>query len=130
MSVQDAITYTGISQACIAFLSLFSWFEIIHSVNSGQVGADLLKPMDYFFFWGAQDLGRALVNLVLRGLTIMVFYALVFDITVPDSPAQWIALVLIISSGLDDQLRLALPDQPDLPFGRQTRSAFAACSLP
>jgi len=98
MSVQDAITYTGISQACIAFLSLFSWFEIIRSVDSGQVGADLLKPMDYFFFWGAQDLGRALVNLVLRGLTIMVFYALIFKITLPDSPAQWIAL--FISVGL------------------------------
>jgi ABC-2 type transport system permease protein len=92
MSVQDAITYTGLSQACIAFLSLFSWFEIIQSVDSGQVGADLLKPMDYFLFWGAQDLGKALVNLALRGLTIMVFYALVFQISVPDNPAQWIAL--------------------------------------
>jgi ABC-2 type transport system permease protein len=98
MSVQDAITYTGISQACIAFLSLFSWFEIIHSVDSGQVGADLLKPMDYFLFWGAQDLGKALVNLALRGLTIMVLYAIVFDITVPDSLAHWI--VLFLSLGL------------------------------
>jgi ABC-2 type transport system permease protein len=97
MSIRDAITYTGIAQACIAFLSLFSWFEIIYSVDSGQVGADLLKPMNYFLFWGAQDLGKALVNLALRGLTIMVFYAVVFGITVPDSPAQWIALLLSLS---------------------------------
>ncbi len=97
MSVRDAITYTGIAQACIAYLSLFSWYEIIRSVDSGQVGADLLKPMNYFLFWGAQDLGRALVNLTLRGLTIMAFYAVVFGISVPDSPAQWIALLISLS---------------------------------
>jgi len=44
MTLQDAVTYTGISQASIAYLSLFSWFEVIYSVSSGQVGSDLLKP--------------------------------------------------------------------------------------
>lgn len=92
ISVQDGITYTGISQAVIAFLSLFSWFEVINSVHSGQVGSDLLKPMSYFVFWMAQDLGRALVSLVARGLTIMVFYALVFRITYPRSASQILAL--------------------------------------
>jgi viologen exporter family transport system permease protein len=97
LSLQDAITFTGLSQASIAFLSLFGWFEIVYSVNSGQVGADLLKPMGYFSFWMAQDLGRALVNLLLRGLTIMVFYALVFDITTPASPGQWMALAMSLT---------------------------------
>jgi ABC-2 type transport system permease protein len=96
MTIQDAITYTGLTQAMIAFLSLFSWFEIINSVQSGQVGADLLKPVSYFRFWMAQDLGRSLVSLLLRGLTLMVFYALVFDITVPQLPGQWLALVIAL----------------------------------
>ncbi len=96
MSLQDAITFTGLTQACIAFLSLFSWFEIIYSVNNGQVGSDLLKPMSYFGFWMAQDFGRAIVNLVLRGLTIIAFYAIVFDITIPQSPAQWLSLMVSI----------------------------------
>ena len=94
MTIQEAITFTGLSQATIAYLSLFSWYEIIHSVHSGQIGSDLLKPINYFFYWMAQDLGRALVNLVLRGLTIMAFYALVFDISVPNTPGQWLALAL------------------------------------
>ncbi|OGO37433.1 MAG: hypothetical protein A2W35_16235 [Chloroflexi bacterium RBG_16_57_11] len=96
LTLQQAITFTGLSQASIAFLSLFGWLEIVYSVNSGQVGADLLKPMSYFGLWMAQDLGRSLVNLALRGFTIMAFYALVFDITVPSSPGQWIALVLTL----------------------------------
>lgn len=97
LSLQDAITFTGLTQACIAFLSLFGWLEIVHSVNSGQVGTDLLKPMSYFGFWMAQDLGRSLVNLLVRGLPIMAFYMLAFDITVPNSPQQWAALALAIS---------------------------------
>jgi ABC-2 type transport system permease protein len=97
LTLQDAITFTGLSQAGIAFLSLFGWLEIVYSVNSGQVGADLLKPMGYFGFWMAQDLGWSLVNLILRGFTIMAFYALVFDISVPTSPGQWIALALALT---------------------------------
>ena len=94
ISVQGAITYTGLSQATIAFLSLFGWYDVMRSVYSGKVGADLLRPVSYFQFWMAQDLGRALVNLLLRGLPIMLFYALAFGITVPDSAESWVGLLL------------------------------------
>lgn len=96
-SLAGAITYTGISQASITFLSLFGWYEIIRSVYSGQVSADLLKPMSYFQFWMAQDLGRALVGLLLRGLTVMLFYSLFFDLTLPTSFSQWLALCVTIA---------------------------------
>jgi ABC-2 type transport system permease protein len=96
LTLQDAITFTGLSQAGIAYLSLFGWVEIVRSVYSGQVGADLLKPMSYFGWWMAQDLGRSAVNLVVRGFPIMLFYALVFDLTVPGSAGQWTALALSI----------------------------------
>lgn len=97
MSLADAVTYTGLSQASIAYLSLFSWWDVMRSVYSGQVGSDLLKPMSFFTFWLAQDLGRALVSLVARGLTIMAFYALAFGITYPRSLGQWLALLLSIA---------------------------------
>jgi ABC-2 type transport system permease protein len=93
ISLQAAITYTGISQAVIAFLDLFGWWQVIQSVYSGQISGDLLKPMDYFRFWMAQDLGRALVNLAGRGVLIMLFYAAVFDIVLPGQPGQWLGLL-------------------------------------
>jgi ABC-2 type transport system permease protein len=93
MSVQDAITFTGLSQASIAYLSIFNWYEVINSVRNGSISAELLKPLDYFTYWMAQDFGRALVSLILRGFTIMAFYALVFDITTPTSFSQWIAFI-------------------------------------
>jgi len=92
MTLQDAITFTGLAQASIAFLALFSWFDIMQSVYSGQIGSDLLKPINYFRFWMAQDLGRAVVNLALRASVIMLFYAIFFDLSAPSTLGQWLSL--------------------------------------
>jgi ABC-2 type transport system permease protein len=94
MTVQDAITYTGLTQAVIAYLSLFAWYPVMESIHSGDISADLLKPMRLMALWLAHDVGRAVVALLLRGITIMAIYAVVFDITVPE-PSRWPALVLV-----------------------------------
>lgn len=93
---QGAITYTALTQAVIAFLSIWGWWDLMNSVYSGEVSADLLKPMDYFSFWMAQDMGRAGVNLFLRGGIIMAAYALVFDLIYPTTVEQWVALILAL----------------------------------
>jgi ABC-2 type transport system permease protein len=102
ITLQGAIVYTGVTQAVIAYLSIFGWWDLMNSVHNGEVSADLLKPMNYFTFWMAQDLGRAAVSLLLRGLIIMVLYALVFDLTYPTSLGQWLAfsLTVILSWGV------------------------------
>lgn len=96
MTITDAITFTGLTQSTIAFLSLFFWFEVMDSVYSGSVSSDLLKPMNYYLFWLAQDSGRAFASFLLRGLTIMIAYAVFFEITVPQSAAQWMAFALVV----------------------------------
>lgn len=99
MDLQDAITYTGLGQAVIAYLSIFGWYDLMRSVNSGEVAGDLLKPLSYFRYWLFVDLGRALVALLLRGVTIMLIYAILFDITVPHGILQWMALLCAIVLG-------------------------------
>lgn len=96
MSIQDAVTYTALSQATIAYLSIFGWYDLMNSVNSGEVAADLLKPLNYFRFWLAQDLGRAIVAFFWRGVSIILLYALFFEITVPQRLGQWVALILAL----------------------------------
>jgi ABC-2 type transport system permease protein len=96
LTIQDAITYTALSQAIIAYLSIFGWWDVMESVNSGEVAADMLRPMSYLRFWMAADLGRALVNLILRGATILLLYGLVVELTVPTSIQQWSALGVAI----------------------------------
>ena len=96
MTINDAITFTGLTQAATAFLSFFSWYEVMDSVYTGAVSSDMLKPMNYFNFWLAQDTGRALASFLLRGLTIMIAYAILFDISVPSSAEQWLAFVVVL----------------------------------
>jgi ABC-2 type transport system permease protein len=94
ISRQDAITYTALAQAMIAFLMIFGWYDLMNSVYSGEVAMDLLKPLSYFRYWLAQDLGRAIAAFFLRGVPIIVIYALVIHITVPQGAIQWLALTI------------------------------------
>jgi ABC-2 type transport system permease protein len=92
-TIAGVITYTALTQAVIAYLGMFGWYDLMNSIHSGEVAADLLKPMNYLSFWLAQDLGRAAVNFLLRGVTIMIAYALIFDLAYPETAAQWLALI-------------------------------------
>jgi ABC-2 type transport system permease protein len=99
LTLQDAITYTALSQAIIAYLSIFGWWDVMESVNSGEVAADMLRPMSYLRFWMAADLGRAVVNLLLRGFTIIAIYALFIDLTIPQTLWQWLAMFAALLLG-------------------------------
>lgn len=92
ISLTGAITYTGLTQGLIAFLSLFSWYEVMNAVHSGDVASDLLKPASYFGYWLARDVGRAVASLLWRGVTMMAAYAIIFDPTWPQGVGQWSAL--------------------------------------
>ncbi len=94
LSLQGAITYTGITQAIIAYLYIFGTYDLMQSIYTGEVAADLLKPMSYFRFWVAREIGRSMANLLTRGLGIMLLYTLLFDISYPTGLTQWLALLL------------------------------------
>ena len=100
ISVQGAVTYTALTQAIIAYLSLFGWYDLMNSVYKGDIAADLLKPVSLFRYWLGQDIGRAAVNLLLRGAVLMAAYALFYRITVPHSLIQWLALLLALALAL------------------------------
>jgi len=96
LSMQGAITFSGLSQAMIGFLSFFHWYELMHTVYEGQVGVDLLKPQNYFLYWLGIDTGRALGSLLIRSLPLFLVFALFYNVTLPESFLQWAAFFLSI----------------------------------
>lgn len=92
ISLQAVITYAAMTQAVIGYLSLFSWFDLMITVYTGEIATDLLKPMSFIGYWMARDLGRAAVQLIFRGLIVMAGYALLFDLTWPQGTYQWLVL--------------------------------------
>ena len=96
LSIQGAITYAGLTQALIGYLSFFNWYELMHSVYDGQVGSDLLKPLNYFLYWLGIDTGRAMGSFIVRSLPLFIVFSLFYNTDVPQSIFQWAAFLLSI----------------------------------
>jgi ABC-2 type transport system permease protein len=90
LSLGGSITYIAISQASIAFLFVFGSNDLMKSVASGDVATDLLKPLRLFTLWMGKDLGRALVNLVTRGVLFLAIFQFFTPLVWPQSWSQWI----------------------------------------
>lgn len=93
-TVQDAITYTGLTQAFIMALSLFGWTDFMRTVHRGEVAGDLLRPHDLLPWWAAQDAGRAAGQFVLRGLPMLALFALLWGATFPRGLNGWLLTTL------------------------------------
>ncbi|HUF39254.1 MAG TPA: ABC-2 family transporter protein [Anaerolineales bacterium] len=99
VDIDGAVTYMVLIQALIGFLSMFSWFDLMQSVYTGEVSGDLLKPISLYTLWMARDLGRAAVQFVFRGLLIFALYLPFFDLAYPAGAGQWLGLAIVIVLG-------------------------------
>ncbi|MBI3658898.1 ABC-2 family transporter protein [Candidatus Acetothermia bacterium] len=95
-SLRDAVTYTALTQALIASINLWSWWEVLRLIRSGDITTDLTKPYHFFSSWLARDLGRAMFQLIFRGAPILIFFPLFFELTWPGSLLHWAFALLSI----------------------------------
>jgi ABC-2 type transport system permease protein len=99
-NASDVVTYVVLTQAIMMFVSIFGWTDLMNAVYRGEIATDLLRPMSLFGFWFAQDVGRALAALLLRGVTILVISSLIFQIKTPSSVTQFFALLISLALAL------------------------------
>ncbi len=90
MSIGTAVSYVAVSQGLIAFLTIFGYFDVMRSVYSGDVAADLIRPASLFTTWMGRDIGRSIVNLIVRGVLLMAIFSFFFDVVLPTSLLQWV----------------------------------------
>ncbi|MCX6020939.1 MAG: ABC-2 family transporter protein [Chloroflexi bacterium] len=96
-TLQDALTYTWLTQAMIMTVYMWGWWEIADTIRSGDIVTDFQRPVDYQFYWLAQDLGRACYHLLARGIPPVVLGGLFFDLAMPRNPLTWLALPVSIA---------------------------------
>lgn len=94
MSTEQAVTYVGLTQAVIAYLSIFGWYDLMNSVHSGEIATDLLKPMNLYTFWLGRDMGRAAAALLWRAIPLVACFSFLFDMTYPASVGQVVTLIV------------------------------------
>ncbi len=96
----DAITFVCLGQGMLMVLYLWGWWEVADTIKTGSVVTDLSRPYDYYAYWLARDMGRAVYHLLFRGVSSFVVIALIFGVRLPVSLAQWLlfALSLILAT--------------------------------
>jgi ABC-2 type transport system permease protein len=70
-SVRDAVDYVWTTQALIMPVYFWQWWDITATIRTGDVVADLAKPIDYYAFWLSRDAGRAVYHTLCRWLPTM-----------------------------------------------------------
>jgi ABC-2 type transport system permease protein len=94
LTIQGAVTYVGLTQSMIAFLTLFGSMDLMNTIYTGAIGADLLRPVSFYFYWLGRDFGKSVVNLVGRGVIFLLIYNLFFPIQLPGPLDQWLVLAV------------------------------------
>jgi ABC-2 type transport system permease protein len=96
-TLADSLTYAWITQALLAFVCMWNWWEIAATIRSGQIASDLCRPFDFFGFWFSQDLGRAAYHLVFRGIPCYLIGTLAFGIELPSRLDTWLAFLVCVA---------------------------------
>ncbi|MHC0433947.1 ABC transporter permease [Streptomyces sp. O3] len=98
----QALAYVWIGQALFAASALYGGGfgdELIARIRTGDIAIDLYRPVDLQLWWLAGDAGRALFQLLGRGVIPMAIGALAFDIALPGSALIWLAFLLALLLG-------------------------------
>ncbi|MFE6283192.1 ABC transporter permease [Streptomyces sp. NPDC057877] len=99
----EAVTYVWLGQALFATLAVQGGGfenEFAERVRTGEVAIDLYRPADLQLWWLANDLGRAVFQLLGRGVLPFVFGALVFPVALPGDPLVWLSCLVAVFLGM------------------------------
>jgi ABC-2 type transport system permease protein len=95
----QAVTYVWLGQAFLSTLAIGGGGvedELMERIRTGDVAIDLYRPVDLQLWWLAGDLGRALFQLLGRGVLPFVFGALFFPVALPTDVSTWGAFLVAV----------------------------------
>lgn len=96
-SADETVRYMWINQSLLMVLFLWGWWEVAQSIRTGAIVTDLLKPIDYYAYWMARDVGRAAAQVIIRGIPTLLIGWLLFRFPVPASPVRWAEFVTSVA---------------------------------
>jgi ABC-2 type transport system permease protein len=86
-----AATYVWVGQALIMTIFIYGWQDLGLRIRTGDIAADLVRPVDPLRAGLAFDLGRALYHGLYRGIPPLLIGALVFRLVLPAGALEWLA---------------------------------------
>lgn len=83
----DAVTFTFVAQALIMVVGLFGDSEMAERIRTGDVVADLFRPIDLQLWWAAVAYGKAGFYALFRGIPPFLIGVAVFEVRMPPAGA-------------------------------------------
>ncbi len=99
LDVRDTITYAMLAQSLLMVMSAFGNRELSEAIVKGAIVGDLSRPVDFYLYWAAIDLGRAAYYLIFRGIPTFVIGLLLFRIRVPADPRTGLLFLATLCTG-------------------------------
>ncbi|KAB1142752.1 ABC transporter permease [Streptomyces luteolifulvus] len=99
----QAVTYVWLGQALYSTLAIQGGGaekELMGRIRTGEIAIDLYRPADLQLWWLASDLGRAVFQMLGRGVVPFVFGALFFPMALPNDVTTWVAFVVAVLLGM------------------------------
>jgi ABC-2 type transport system permease protein len=94
---EQLATFVWVGQGLLTVVSLWSWTELADRIRSGEITADLLRPVHPVISYLAPDLGRALHAMIFRFAPPLVVGLIFFDLYLP---GRWFTVPLFALSVL------------------------------
>ena len=88
---QQLLTFVWAGQGLLTVVSLWGWSELADRIRSGEVTADLLRPVHPVVSYLATDLGRALHAMIFRFFPPLAVGLIFFDLYLP---GRWFTVPL------------------------------------
>jgi ABC-2 type transport system permease protein len=102
--LRDTVRYIWLMQALVMVVLRFSWYELMLTIRSGEVVADLFKPCDFTWYWFSRELGSSAYYFLFRGVLTYAAGMLLFGISLPGNwmvgPPFALSLVLAVGLGI------------------------------
>ncbi|MFC7840297.1 ABC transporter permease [Streptomyces sp. NPDC057382] len=95
----QAVTYVWLGQCLYATLAIQGGGaekDLMERIRTGEIAVDLYRPADLQLWWMAGDLGRALFQMLGRGVVPFLFGALFFPMALPADVGRWAAFAVTL----------------------------------
>lgn len=99
-TVNDTVTYAILAQALLMVMSAFGNRELSQAIVKGTIAVDLARPIDFYLYWAAVDLGRAIYYFCFRAVPTFLLGALLFGAERPARPQDWLLFFAAMVLGM------------------------------
>lgn len=100
IDLNDMISYVILTLFISALTDTWVGGELADSINSGEIGSVLIKPINIKYYLIAEDLGRKLANILFSIIPTCIIASLYWGFILPDINLSFLLFILSLINGM------------------------------